>query len=246
MLDLRRLDGVCDALKAMAAKARSEREQAERRRILPMLHKGQWTHALITIDCSETEAQLVKGFRSFLRENTERLKEYRDTPMGKTGTAKDALKALASWRLLAHFKGNWVKADLFAEKHRKKTPAGEARAFHDHRKGKDGLKPNEAPLYGRKSGFQSATEMAQTHLGQMPAAFFKSADDAEVLKDRLKEASKQLPGDYGVKEIFDVLEHSMPDADTPQDSESKPPVSEPDSDRTETLRQGEPERPERE
>jgi hypothetical protein len=179
MTDVGRLDGMLDRLKALAVKARSQRGPL-RRRALPILHVGRWTHAVFTIDWRRTEAELVMQFRSFLRAHKERSQQHRKTKSGGTGAPKDRLKDLAAWRLYEHCEGDWEAANAFAEKHRLKTTAGEPRPFHDPR----GTPPS--PLFAEQSGFSRARRRAQAHFaGLFP---WESQEDIEALRAELAEA----------------------------------------------------------
>jgi hypothetical protein len=218
VLDVRRLDamGVFDSLKEKAARARAESlkhlqpdttEQSKRRlRVLPMVQTGPLTHILLTLDPDETEAQWVKGFRSLLRENKKRFGESRDTTAGRSGEAKDMLKALAAWRLLEHCGGDWKKANNFANEHRKvfEKPAaivigtrgnrkkirfekGDPKPFHDPRRGQGKQQINKVSLYNEEKGFVNAKERAQGYLMQfVPAEFFGEAEDAELEEMRAR------------------------------------------------------------
>ena len=157
MTDVRRLDGILDRLKELGVKARSQRGPL-RHRALPILHAGRWTHALVTIDWSKTEAQLVSQFRSFLREHQARSQQHRSAASGVTGGAKDRLKDLAAWRLYDHCEDDWEAANAFAEEHRLKTTAGKPRPFHDLRG------TPSSPLFAEQSGFSRARRRARAHL----------------------------------------------------------------------------------
>ena len=238
MADLRRLDNIFDALKALAQQARADslktlkpgyQPPKRRSNVPPILVKEWWMHALFTFDRRETEAQLIKDFRSFLRDNRERFKECRDNPSGKTGGTKDMLKALAAWRLLEHCGGDWKKTNNSANEHRKvfEKPAaviigtrgnrkkirfekGDPKPFHDPRRGQGKQQINKVSLYNEEKGFLKAKERAHDYLKQLvPAEFFKVVDDAVVEKERLKQACEQLPSGHGAKEVFEMLRNFL-------------------------------------
>jgi hypothetical protein len=217
MIDLRRLDNILDRLKEKVLeqaklldqlKRIGKRARANRKahqRVLPILHVGQWSHVLFTVDHGKTRKQLIDEFEAFL-ELPEMIKarsaKYRGDPTGKTGKAKDRLKDLAASRLYEYCKRDWNAANDFADNHRKQTDAGEARTFHDVRKGKDAVQPkdaigaslapqkdpaNKALLYSGQLGFLRARKRAQIYLKQLiPWEFYKQGKDAELENLRAK------------------------------------------------------------
>jgi hypothetical protein len=208
MLDVRRLERVLQNLMERAAKARAEQTA---RKVLPVLHEGQWTYPLPVIDCSKPKKAHVDAFDAWLElpEMKERLSLYRDSPSGKTGKGKDRLKDLAAWQLFKHLDGNWVKANLFAQKHRKKTDAGEDRPFHAARQGKEkDHQKSEAQLYSEESGFLDAIERARKYLKErMPFEFLLEAQEAALLESQA--AIEKAAHGVGVTKEFDV--HGEPE-----------------------------------
>ena len=135
MNDVRRLERVLQALKGKAAKARAEQTGEK---VLPVWHEGKFTYALLVLDASKTRKQHVDAFDVWLElpEMKEHLSLYRNNTSGETGKGKDRLKDLATWRLFDHYKGNWVKANLFAQKHRKKQTQARTGPFMALAKGR--------------------------------------------------------------------------------------------------------------
>jgi hypothetical protein len=149
-------------------------------------------------DHGKTRKQLIDEFEAFLElpEIKAHSAKYRGDPTGKTGKAKDRLKDLAASRLYEYCKRDWNAANDFADNHRKQTDAGEARAFHDVRKGKDAVQPkdamgvslgpkkdpaNRALLYGGQLSFLRAKIRAQDYLRQtIPWEFYKETEDAKL------------------------------------------------------------------
>jgi hypothetical protein len=154
-------------------------EQKSRRKVYPIVDRGQWVDVLLTLNFAKSKKRLLREFEKWLDkpENRKRLDAYKGQSIGTTGGGKDRLKDLAAWRL--HRELGEVKAQLFINEHRLRNSNGQTRPFHDSREIKsEKLPANEAPLYSEHTGFAKAKARAKAYLvGLMPCEFDKEAED---------------------------------------------------------------------
>lgn len=200
MNDVALLDamGVFRAFKMMAAEAREESERnmgnpKRRARVFPLLDKGQWVHALFTLDFSESKKRMLERFEAWLDlpENKRRLNDYQRKATGKTGAFKDRLKKVAEWRLYDEL--GFRKASEFTEANRKRSPAGIPRPFHDAREGQSNkVARNRAPLWSEESSAVKAKAKAQEYLAEMIPWEFEDTPKSKFLEKWLK-CMKQAP-----------------------------------------------------
>ena len=193
MLDLVSLDsnGVLDKFKEIAAQAKPIIQELRpgdnpkpQKLVWPILQQHESIHhAIFTLDCRKTEAQLVNEFREWLAlpGNQKRLAQYKMPKVGTTGAPLDRLKDLAAWRLYREFNNDVDAANRFANDNRKlftiqeirekyktkeqrqKFKPGSPRPFRDAKpKGK--MPANEADLFGAEADAYKAKLSALEHL----------------------------------------------------------------------------------
>lgn len=171
---------------------------------------------LLPLDFRKSKKRLLKEIDLWLQlpENKARFDKHElKTEAGTEKEAKDRLKDLAAWRLLRGFEGDSEKANSFANEHRKKFNArttirlqlqkgpdekkgcfekityqqGDARPFHDARRGQSNEPLNEADLYSEATGWLQAKARTQAYLGElMPWEFGKFAQEQRSAEQQFK------------------------------------------------------------
>ncbi len=193
--------GVFDKFKALAEEAKPVVEDHDPQRgkfarpykpVPPLLQKRESVyHAVVDVDYSKSENQLVNEFREWLwlPENRERLAKYKVPTTGTTGKPLDRLKDLAAWRLYRECGNDWNKADEFARDNRKRFTSAEIREkyitktqrkifqpgspkpFYNARR-QDGKPSNEADLFDEIADAYRAQAGAWKYLAEiMPQEF---------------------------------------------------------------------------
>jgi hypothetical protein len=184
--------GIFDEFKAMAAKQMEDKRTCgpkSPKPVYPVIdgwpkykrESSPWVHALFHLDFSKQKKRLLQEFAAWLElpENQKRRKLHERKTVGKTGTFKDRLKDLASWRLYREL--GCDKALQFATDNRLRDKANRPRGFHDQRK--DPTKKlllHEMPLYSEESAFEKAKAKAKDFLGELiPWEFGEFAKERE-------------------------------------------------------------------
>jgi hypothetical protein len=136
-------------------------------------------HALVNVDFSKTENQLVNEFKAWLKlpDNQKRLAEWRKPRTDAPSNALARLKDLAAWRLFRELLNDWGPANDFANQHRKRRNPKEARAFRDAKPQGDNP-ANEAALFGEESDAFEAQRRAWKYLGKLMPDEFAPISDA--------------------------------------------------------------------
>lgn len=200
-------NGVFDEFKAMAAKQAQDKVKFGSRpakKIYPIIEGwpkqnregSRWVHALFNLDFTKTKARLLEEFDEWLKlpENEARFTVHKQDPTGKTGSFRDRLKDLASWRLSRAL--GWASAHAFTIKHRLKVKdgAGSARAFLDARTGQsEKVALNDAPLYGHESHWSKAKARAEDHLAKLlPWEFGVYADERKQWEVECREGFQKI------------------------------------------------------
>lgn len=160
----------------------------------PVAENEGWVYALFTLDFGKTKKRLVDEFAAWLDlpENQGRFKKHRRDPIGKTGTFKDHLKALATWRL--YDKLGFDGMLKFSEANRRRAGSGMPLAFHDARKGQGRPVPlNQAPLCSEQSFAEKAKARAKAYMAQIIPWETESSVAAKRHTDEWIKSLPQIP-----------------------------------------------------
>lgn len=150
---------------------------------IPVLHDGQRTHALFTLDFGDTRKRMLERFKAWLKlpENQRKFNEHSRDVTGTTGKPKDRLKDIAVWRLYEVLGFN--RMIDFTRKHQMRK-AGKPIPWHDARSGQSQTSPRvEADIFSEESLCGKAAARAKKYLSRIipepppipPSAYIENA-----------------------------------------------------------------------